>query len=129
MAHVDVKLEGHGKLVVHQAGGNKNTLGIAAGQVAVAHSLIAEGNVVALSNQGVVAVANRQRHKVIGFLIQRGGNRAGHCGHHALQVIGCERGLAKRGIANPVGGLGDLRRADNLFRPPRRGMGFKFGSL
>ena len=46
-----------------------------------------------------------------------------------LPVIGCERGLAKRGIANPVGGLGDLRRADNLFRPPRRGMGFKFGSL
>src|SRR5208337_4969738 len=62
---VDVELEGHRKLVFHQAGGDEDALRISQVQVAMANRIVAEGNVVAVGNDGVVALSDRERYKVV----------------------------------------------------------------
>ena len=54
VSDIDVELKRHGELVVHQAGGDEHALGVAQIQVAMADCVIAESDVVAVGDDGVV---------------------------------------------------------------------------
>ena len=56
MPSIDVELESHRKLVVHQARGNKHTLGIAQIEVAMADGVVAQCHVIAVGDHGLVAL-------------------------------------------------------------------------
>ena len=56
MANIDVELKSHRKLVIHQAGGNEHTLGIAQIEIAMADRVVAQGHVIAVGDHGFVAL-------------------------------------------------------------------------
>src|SRR5208282_2086123 len=105
MAYVDVELEGYGKFVVHQAGGDEDALGVAEIQVAMANGIVTESNVVTIGNDGFVALGNGERDEVIRFAGEGGGYRAGDGRDHALEIVVGNGDFTRAGIADSVGGL------------------------
>ena len=72
---IDVELEGDGEAVVHEPGGDKDTLRIAERKIAMADSAVAEQHIVAIGNQCLVAVGNGERNEVECFAGEDSGNR------------------------------------------------------
>ena len=72
---IDVELEGDREAVIHEAGGDKDTLRIAQRKIAVADSAVAEQHIVAIGDQGLVAVGDGERNKVECFAGEDCGNR------------------------------------------------------
>src|SRR5438445_351282 len=102
VADIDIKLKRDRKLVIHQTCGDEDALRIAKVKVAMAHSVIAEGNIVAVGNQGFLPLANRQRNKIIGLALQRGRGSARHGSNHSLQVGFGDRDLTGNRIADTI---------------------------
>src|SRR5206468_7276321 len=55
--NIDKKLERYGKLVVHQAGGDEDALRVAETQIAMADRAVAQRHVVAVGDEGFLAMA------------------------------------------------------------------------
>src|SRR5579872_4716159 len=70
----------------------------------------------ALRDESFVTIANSDGHKVEGFALQRGSNRARHCADDPLKIIRRKHDFARGGIADTVGRLVDSRVANNLLR-------------
>src|SRR5215469_1325785 len=105
VSDVDVELEGDGKLVVHQAGGDEDALRIAKIQVAMADRIVAESDVVPIGDQRVIALADCERDEVVSLAFE-GGSDAGRNGRdHALEVKRIHRNLAGAGVADAVRSL------------------------
>ena len=86
MAHVDVELKSDRELVVHQPGGDEHALRIAQLDIAMADGVVAEGNVVAVGDHGVVALVHRERDEVIGLALQGRGGGVRDGGDHSFQI-------------------------------------------
>ena len=119
MAHVDVELECDRELIVHQPGGDEHALRIAQLDIAMADGVVAEGNVVAVGDHGVVALVHRERHKVISLALQSSGSGVGDGGDHSFQIRGGHGDLAGDGITDSIGRLRDGSLADDLVRRTR----------
>ncbi|MGO9087085.1 MAG: hypothetical protein ACLQBK_17840 [Candidatus Sulfotelmatobacter sp.] len=119
VADIDIELEGHGELVIHQAGRNEHALRTAQVQVAMADGIIAEGNVVTVGDQGFVALAHGERNEVIGVAFECGRDTRGNGGDHSLQIERVHRDLARHGVADPIGRLGNRRQPDHFRGAPR----------
>jgi hypothetical protein len=103
--HVDIELEGHGKLVVHEPRGNEDALRIAQAQVAMADRIVAQRDVVTVGDDRLFSLIHGERDEVISLALERGGDAPGHGRDHALQVKGVHRDFAAHGIADSVGRL------------------------
>ncbi len=123
MANVDKELECDGELVVHQAGGDKNALGVAESQIAVTDRLVTEGDIIAIGDQGVVSLADREWDEVVGLAIERVRNGVGERGNHALEFRCRDGDLSARGIANTIGRLLNGRQAQDFCGSMRSGLG------
>ncbi len=102
---IDVELEGDGEAVIHEAGGDKDTLRIAKRKIAMADGAVAEQHIVTVGNQSLVAVGDGERNEVECFAGEDGGNRLRNGADHALQLVGGKVDLAAGGIADAVGSL------------------------
>ncbi len=105
VSDVDIELERDGKFVVHQAGRDEDALRIAEIQVAMANRIVAEGNVVAVGNYGVLALGHGERHEVVRLTAQRGGDRHWHRGNHAVEIVLSNGNLARAGVTDAIGRL------------------------
>ncbi len=110
VSDIDVELKGDREAVIHQAGGDKDTLRIAQRKIAVADSAIAEQHIVAIGNQGLVAVGDGERNKVECLAGEDSSNRLRNSSDHALQLVGRKVDLAAGSITNAIGSL--LHRGD-----------------
>src|SRR5207245_2586000 len=109
-----------------QTCGDEDALRIAKVKVAMAHSVIAEGNIVAVGNQGFLPLANRQRNKIIGLALQRGRGSARHGRNHSLQVGFGDRDLTGNRIADTIWRLRDGRPANDFrWSVSNRGRGLR----
>src|SRR5215472_7214062 len=73
----------------------------------------------ALRYQGLVAVADGERHKIEGFAVKSGRNRARHRADNALQIVGREHDLSRSGITDAVRRLVHSRLTNDLVNAPK----------
>src|ERR1035441_2555240 len=99
---VDIELKRHRKLVVHQSRRDEHALRVAQVQVAVANRVVAEGHVITIGDDRLVALAHSKRDEVISLALERGRDLGRHRGDHTLQVKRVDRDLAGDGIADTV---------------------------
>ena len=71
-------------------------------QVAMANCVVAERNVVAVGNHGLIALGYGERHEVVRFAAERGGHRHWHRGNHAVEIVVGNRDFARAGITDAV---------------------------
>ena len=118
MGHVDEELEGQAEAVFDQARGEEDGLGGAEDGVAMADGAVAKIDAVAGSDHDFAGVGDGQRDKVVGAVVERGGERGGDGADQALEVGVGDAGFAPGGVVDAVGGLehGGLR-GDLLRRP------------
>src|SRR5581483_9528256 len=102
MAHINVKLKSDGEFVIHQSSGDEHTLRIAQLKVAMADCVVTEGNVIAISNDGLVALIDGERNKIVGLTLQSPGNGFRNRRHHALEVGVRNAHLSRDGITDSV---------------------------
>ena len=114
MSHIDVELKRHGKLVVHQSRRDKHTLRIAQIDIAMAHRVVAEPDVVAIGDHGVLALVHGERNEVISFAPQSSGSGIRNGSDHSFQIRGRAQSPRRDGIANSIGRLRDRSLADDL---------------
>ena len=107
MPNIDVELERDGKFVVHQTSGNEDALRVAQIQVAMANGVIAEGHIVAVGDDGFVALGHGERHEIIRLAAEGGGDGHGDGGNHALEIIAGNGDLAGAGVADAIWRLGN----------------------
>ena len=105
VAHIDIELERHRELVVHQAGRDKDALRITQIQIAVADGVVAQLHVIAVGDHRVFALAHGQRDEVIRVAVKGPGGRFGNGGDHALKIGIGDGDLARNGITNAIGRL------------------------
>ena len=72
------------------------------GAMAMANRIVAERNVVAVGNYGVFALGHGERHEVVRLAAERGSDRHGHRGGHALEIVVGNGNLARAGIADAI---------------------------
>src|SRR5579862_5050827 len=104
---VDIKLEGDGKLVVHQPRRDEHALRVAKIQVAMADGVVAQCDVVAVGDQRVVALAHRERDEIIGLAFERRGDPGRYGRDHAFEIERVDGNLSGAGVADSVGCLRD----------------------
>ena len=105
MPNVDEKFERHRELVVHQARGDEDALGIAQVQIAMADCVVAEGYVIAVGDKGLIAVTDRQGNEVVSLAFQCRSDAGRNGGDHAVEVEGVDRDLAQAGVTDAIGSL------------------------
>ena len=104
MRHVDVELERERELVVHEAAGNKDALRVTEVQVAMADGVIAERDIVAVGDDGLLALAHRERHEIVRLARERGGDRVGTAATMRSRSLS-DSGDLPDGITDAVGCL------------------------
>ena len=102
MSDIDVELERHRKFVLHQARRNEDALRVPEIQIAMANRVVAERNVVAIGDHGLIALGHGERHEIIRLAIERDRHRHGHGGNHALEIVVGDSNLSRAGIADPI---------------------------
>src|SRR5580692_10390694 len=85
----------------------------------MANRIVAEPNVVAIGDHGVLALIHRERNEVIGLALQSGGSSVGDSRDHSLQIRGCHGDLADDGVADAIRRLRDRTLANHLVRRSR----------
>jgi hypothetical protein len=85
----------------------------------MADGIVAEADVVAIGDHGLVTLADRERDEVVRFALQSCGDTDGNGSNHALEVERVERDFARTGIADSVGRLRDRREANDFGRTTR----------
>ena len=105
VSDIDVELEGDGKFVVHQAGGDEDALRAAELQIAMANRAVAEGNVVAVGDDGLVSLIDGERDEVIRLAIKRRSDRLGDDGDHAFDISAGNIHFAGNGVTDSVRSL------------------------
>ena len=85
----------------------------------MANRVVAERDVVAIGDHGVLALIHRERHKVVGLALQSGGSGVGDGSDHSLQIRSRDGDLADDGVADAIGRLRDGTLANDLVRRTR----------
>src|SRR5215470_15486862 len=80
----------------------------------MANGVIAEGNVVAIGNNGLIALVHRERNKVIGLAVESTGNGCRHSRNHPLELGRRHTHFAGNRIADAIRGLRDRRLANDV---------------
>ena len=120
VAGIDIKLEGQREAILHETRRDEDAFRAIAGDVAMTDGLLAQlgGEVgrdqdfigtdcagVDLTRCWFAGIPERERHKIIGFAMQRGSDGARDGLHHCFQVRGRELRLAVIRVVDSVGGL------------------------
>ena len=85
----------------------------------MANRIVAERNVVAVGDYGILALIHRERHKIKSLVVQGGGSGVGDGSDHSLQIGGRDRDLARDGVADAIGGLRHRSLPNHLLRRTR----------
>src|SRR5215470_9366291 len=78
MTDIDVELERDRKLVVHQTSGNEYALRIAQTEVAMAHRIVTERDVVSIGDQCFFPMAHSQGYEIVCLSVECCCCRAGY---------------------------------------------------
>ena len=116
MPHIDIELKRDGKALFQQTRRDKNALGIAGINVAMAKRPLGWLAFKAFGHHSFIAFANGERDKVKRFAVQGRGYGKRHGMHNPLQIIGRKHDLAGSCIADTIRCLSDSRVANNLLR-------------
>src|SRR5579872_1374301 len=80
----------------------------------MANGVVAEGDVVAVGDESLLALTHGKRYEVIGFSIEGGRDARGNGGDHPFEIEGIDGDFAGRGVADAVGRLRNRGEPNNV---------------